>query len=106
LAEGLRRELSDPRVASVVITNVELADDLTVAKIGVRLLVGDDDPAARRSVLESLRRAGGRLRSYVAPKLDLRRAPELRFSYDSGHDASKRVEELLREIDSEPKAKE
>jgi len=28
----------------------------------------------------------------------LRRSPELRFHYDAGHDASRRVEELLEEI--------
>jgi len=33
--------------------------------------------------------------------LGLRRFPEITFEYDSGHDATRRVEELLAEIDHE-----
>jgi ribosome-binding factor A len=104
LAEALGREVSDPRLASVVITAVTISDDLSVARIGVRLLVGDDDPALRRSMMASLESATHRLRRVVAPRLRLRRAPELRFEYDTGHDATRRVEELLEEIHRSPQA--
>jgi ribosome-binding factor A len=106
LAEALSREVADPRLASVVITTVTVSDDLSVARIGVRLLVGDDDPAIRRAMVESLARATHRLRRVVAPRLRLRRAPELRFAYDTGHDASRRVEELLDEIHQAPGARD
>jgi ribosome-binding factor A len=105
LADALRREIDDPELSELVITGVEVTDDLSVARIAVRLLAGDDEPKRRR-VLKHLHRAGGRLRRAVAPRLELRRAPELSFSYDSGHDATRRVEELLAEIEREPKARE
>jgi ribosome-binding factor A len=98
LAELMRREVDDPRLAALVITTVEVTDDLMSARIGVRLLVGDDDPKARAGALKSLARGAGRLRRLVAPRLELRRSPELRFHYDTGHDASRRVEEILSEI--------
>jgi len=98
LAELMRREVDDPRLAALVITTVEVTDDLMSARIGVRLLVGDEDPKARASALKSLARGAGRLRRLVAPRLELRRSPELRFHYDTGHDASRRVEEILSEI--------
>ena len=50
LAEALGREVADPRLASVVITDVTVSDDLSVARVGVRLLVGDEDPGQRRSI--------------------------------------------------------
>jgi ribosome-binding factor A len=103
LAELMRREVDDPRLAAVVITTVEVTDDLMSARIGVRLLVGDEDPKTRAVVLKSLTRGAGRLRRLIAPRLELRRSPELRFHYDAGHDASRRVEELLHEIKSEGK---
>jgi ribosome-binding factor A len=106
LSEALRREIDDPELGELVLTSVEVTDDLSVARIGVRLLVGDEDEKKRRRVLKHLHRAGGRLRRAVAPRLELRRAPELHFAYDSGHDAARRVEELLREIEREPKADE
>jgi ribosome-binding factor A len=101
LAEALGRELADPRLASLVITNVTVSEDLSVARVYVRLLAGDEEHAQRRSTLRTLQRATGRLRRLVAPRLRLRRAPELRFEYDTGHDAARRVEELLQQIHDE-----
>ena len=101
LAELLRREVDDPRLAALVITSVDVTDDLLSARIGVRLLIGDEDPKARTAVMKSLGKGAGRLRRLIAPRLELRRSPELRFQYDAGHDASRRVEELLQEIHAE-----
>ena len=101
LADLMRREVDDPRLAAVVVTTVDVTDDLMSARIGVRLLVGDEDPKKRAGVLKALASGAGRLRRLIAPKLELRRAPELRFNYDAGHDASRRVEELLHEIKRE-----
>jgi ribosome-binding factor A len=101
LADLMRREVDDPRLAAVVVTTVDVTDDLMSARIGVRLLVGDEDPKKRAGVLKALASGAGRLRRLIAPKLELRRAPELRFNYDAGHDASRRVEELLHEIQRE-----
>jgi ribosome-binding factor A len=103
LAECLRREIDDPRLSALVLTSLEVTDDLASARVGVRLLIGDDDPKQRKAVLGRLERASGRLRRLIAPRLELRRAPELRFHYDAGHDATRRVEELLHEIESERK---
>ncbi len=103
LAELMRREVDDPRLAALVITTVDVTDDLQTARIGVRLLVGDDDPKARAAALKSLARGASRLRRLIAPRLELRRSPELRFQYDTGHDASRRVDEILNELKHDPK---
>ncbi|HEY6078738.1 MAG TPA: 30S ribosome-binding factor RbfA [Polyangiaceae bacterium] len=105
-ADVLRREVDDPRFAAVVVTGVDVSDDLMIAKIGVRLLVADDDEKQRKSIVERLRRASPRLRRVITPRLELKRAPELRFHYDTGPDAHQRVSELLREVEAEPKADE
>jgi ribosome-binding factor A len=97
-AETLQRELGDPLLSSLVVTQVQVAPDLSYARISVRLLAGDDDPKRRQAALRSLKRAGGRIRRALAPELRLRRFPELAFEYDTGHDATRRVEELLEEI--------
>jgi ribosome-binding factor A len=100
-ADVLRREVDDPRFAAVVVTGVSITDDLMIANIGVRLLVADDDEKQRRTIIERLRRAAPRLRRAITPRLELKRAPELRFHYDVGPDAQQRVSELLREVDAE-----
>ena len=100
-ADVLRREVDDPRFAAVVVTGVEVSDDLLIAKIGVRLLVADDDQRQRRDIVERLRRAAPRLRRAITPRLELKRAPELRFHYDLGPDAHRRVTDLLREVEAD-----
>jgi ribosome-binding factor A len=104
-ADALRREVDDPRFAAVVVTGVEVTDDLMIAKIGVRLLVAEDDAKQRREIVERLRRAAPRLRRAITPRLELKRAPELRFHYDTGPDAHQRVTELLREVEAERRAR-
>lgn len=86
--------LSDPRLAEVVISRIELTEDLSFARIYVRAAYGGDEKA----LLQGLDAAGGRLRAQVSRELQLRRAPELRFMYDRGVDHAERVEEILREI--------
>ena len=103
-AEVLRREVDDPRFAAVVVTKVDVSDDLLIAQIGVRLLVADDDERQRRGIVERLRRAAPRLRRVITPRLELKRAPELRFHYDVGPDAHQRVSDLLREVEQDRKA--
>jgi ribosome-binding factor A len=100
-ADVLRREVDDPRFAAVVVTGVQVTDDLMIAQIGVRLLVADDDEKQRRQIIERLRRASPRLRRVITPRLELKRAPELRFHYDVGPDAYRRVADLLKEVDAD-----
>ena len=103
-ADALRREVDDPRFAAVVVTGVEVSDDLLIAQIGVRLLVADDDERQRRDIVERLRRAATRLRRVITPRLELKRAPQLRFHYDVGPDAHRRVTDLLREVEADRQA--
>ena len=103
LAEAFSRELGDPRLSDLVITSVDVTDDLSLARVGVRSLTRDADPGQRDQVLSGLRQVAGRLRGRVGSRLRLRRTPELRFEYDTGHDALRRVEELLDEIRREPR---
>lgn len=97
----ITRELADPRLADVVVTHVGVPDDLGIAWVSVRRLIGDDDPRARQALLSALRGASARLRRALGPAVRLKRVPELRFEYDTGHDAVRRVEELLREVQDE-----
>lgn len=100
LGSALAQQLSDPRLASAVITRVELSADLQMADVRVRVLA---EPTARtiREVLEALQRASGLLRKVIAARLRTKRVPQLRFSYDQALDARARVEELLAEIEQE-----
>jgi ribosome-binding factor A len=104
LSTLLARDISDPLLTGVIITAVELPDDLSVAHVKARLLIGGDDEKKRAIAIRSLSRVANRLRKNLGSALGLRRVPELRFAYDTGIDARERVEVLLAEIDADAKA--
>lgn len=103
LTDALLRELGDRRLQNLVVTEVELPDDLGTARVLVRSLQ-EADEAERRQTMRALARVASRLRKSLAPKLRLKRVPELKFAYDVGADHARRVDELLREIESESAA--
>lgn len=101
LARLVARRVRDPRAQDVVVTRVEVTDDLRLAKVWIRTLTGAE-PAGVQAV-QALTGAAGLLRKEVTHALALRFAPELRFQWDSGQDAATRVEQLLEEIARERK---
>lgn len=105
LAESFTK-LDDPRLSALVVTGLTVTPGLEQAKVSVRLLVGDDDPRERKRVMLSLKKVTGTLRKGLGSRLRVRRLPELRFRYDDGIDNTKRVEQLLAEIDREPKGED
>ena len=101
IARLVGRELSDPRLSDLVVSNAWISADLTLAKVYFRIATTAEGPelAARRADAErALSRAAGRLRRAVTSRLGLRVAPELRFLYDEGQDARSRIDELLEEV--------
>ena len=103
LADLLAREVSDPRLAGVIVSRVELTDDLGLLTAYVRMLSGGDDEKTRGAAMRGLERASGMLRRELGSRVKTRVVPQLRFFYDEGQDRQARVDELLREIDNERK---
>ena len=92
IAGLLQRETKDPRLAQVIVTDVDLSSDLRHARILYRVLDGVADPARVQTALE---RAAGFLQGAIGRELRLRYTPELRFEFDPNPDRIKRLEELL-----------
>ncbi len=105
IARSLARDLADPRLEHAVVARVEMPDDLSLARVWVRLTAGGDDESARVRLVAGLDAAKGFLRKRVGQAVGLRRAPELRFQYDEGQDASHRIEEILHEIERDRSSK-
>jgi len=98
VADILENKLRDPRLgATVTVTDVEVTHDLSFARVYVTVL-GDEN--AREQAMETLRRASGFVRRELGGRLDLREVPEIRFEYDGSLDRGRRVEDLLRRLES------
>jgi len=79
LSELFLREVSDPRLAGVTVTQVLIDRELQHANIYVNAL-GDDE--REKEVMDGLDSASGFLRGQIAQRLDLRSAPLVHFHWD------------------------
>jgi len=97
IAGILARELEDPRLSSMVsVTDVEVTQDLSFARVFVSTLSAGEERARE---LAALQRAAGYVRHLLAPRLGLREVPELRFVHDTSIERGARVEEILRKLE-------
>ena len=92
LSELLRRGVKDPRVGNVTVTAVDVANDLSYARIHVLPFAGAH-PAEQ--VLTGLRSAAGYLRGQVARELKLRHAPRLEFHLDTAIEGAQQLTQLI-----------
>jgi ribosome-binding factor A len=98
LAEQLER-LSDPRLDLVTITGVDVARDLSRAKVFYSTLgaeTTDTSGTVGDEAAAGLRAAAPHLRSVIGRQLRIRQVPVLVFEPDPGILAGQRIEEILR----------
>jgi ribosome-binding factor A len=95
ISEIVRREIKDPRVGFVTITDAEVSPDLRHARIFFSVL-GDQE--ARQETTKALNRAAGFVRSEFAHRAQMRFVPEIRFEFDPSVERGARISELLAQV--------
>ncbi len=88
----LIREVQDPRLSGISITDVKVDRELAYADIFVSALEGN---VRSKEVLAGLRSATGYLRHALAERVDLRVFPRLRFHWDPTPERADHIEKLL-----------
>ncbi|MGL4715827.1 MAG: 30S ribosome-binding factor RbfA [Aeromonas sp.] len=78
----LQREVKDPRIGMVTVSDVDVSKDLNYAKIYVTFLQLENDSDRIKEGLLGLTEAAGYIRSLLGSAMRLRVVPELRFYYD------------------------
>ncbi len=104
----LQREVKDPRVGMVTVSDVEISRDLAYAKVFVTFLFDEDESVVERG-LEGLNKASGYIRTLVGKAMRLRIVPELRFFYDQSLVEGMRMSNLVTDVirkDQEKSTKE
>jgi ribosome-binding factor A len=95
LSELLIREISDPRLHQIFITDAKVDRELAFADIYVSAVEG----AVRSAeILQGLEHASGFLRRALAARIELRSFPRLRFHWDPTPEHADHIERLLAEI--------
>ncbi|MET0166038.1 MAG: 30S ribosome-binding factor RbfA [Vicinamibacterales bacterium] len=90
LSELIRREVKDPRLGMVTLTEVRVSKDLAYATVYYSVLGAD--PAITHEILES---AADYLRGPLGRSLGLRHSPEIRFTRDELIEKGARMSELI-----------
>ncbi|HSN73179.1 MAG TPA: 30S ribosome-binding factor RbfA [Steroidobacteraceae bacterium] len=93
LSELVRREVKDPRLGPITLTDVEVSRDLSHAKVFYAVLGGTSDPELAQAILDE---AAPLLRGPLGRALHLRHSPELRFVADDLIERGARLTDLIR----------
>ena len=92
----IRRDLKDPRIGFVSITQVRMSPDLRSARVRVSVL---GDQTQQQRTLAGLRSATGLIRHQLGRRLEnLKVSPELRFELDPSIEYAVHISKRLREI--------
>jgi ribosome-binding factor A len=94
LAEALIRDVSDPRLGFVTITDVVPSPDFAAATVYFTTLTKNQREPSRRA-LESAR---GLLQSRVGRAMRTRNTPHLEFVYDTQQDQARRISRLIDQV--------
>jgi ribosome-binding factor A len=92
LSGMLIREVSDPRLQQIFVTDVRIDRELAFADIYVSALEGTERSA---DVLAGLEAASGFLRRNLASRVELRAFPRLRFHWDPTPENADHIEKIL-----------
>ncbi len=95
LSELLIREIADPRLQQVFVTDVRVDKELAFADIYVSAMEG---VSRSQEVITGLESAGGFIRRTLSAKVELRSFPILRFHWDPTPENADHIERILASI--------
>ena len=91
LSDLIRREVRDPHVGMVTLTSVDVAPDLSHAKVFFTIL----ETGKIKETAKALQRAAGFLRSQLSHRMNMYTTPALRFVYDESVERGDRLSQLI-----------
>ena len=95
LSEMLIREISDPRLKQIYITDVKIDKELAYADVYVSAIEG---VSRSKDVLAGLESASGFIKRTLASRIELRAFPRLRFHWDVTPEHADHIEKILAEL--------
>ena len=99
LSDLFLRELNDPRLQALTVTEVSIDRELEHADVYVNAL-GDEE--RQDDVMAALAKAAGFLRRELVSRMRLRKAPQLHFHWDPRLEHVQEVEDILNNLEIPP----
>jgi len=96
----VNNKVKDPRVGFLTITDVELTNDLSHAKIFLTVLGSDKEV---ENTFKALEKATGFIKSELGSRMRLRIIPDLTFEYDESIEYGNKIERMLQDLHKKDK---
>lgn len=94
----LVEKVNDPRVKGTTLTGITLSNDLKHAKVFFSVMGEEEDIKRAQAGLDS---AKGFIKRQIGLRLNLRYTPDIIFKYDPSLKEGNRLEQILKELNSE-----
>ncbi len=91
LAQLIQREIKDPGVGFISVSDVEVTRDLAHAKVFITVFEADK----ARDTMKALQKAAGFLRRRLGHELRMRNIPELHFLHDASVETGQKMDQLI-----------
>jgi ribosome-binding factor A len=95
ISEMLIKEINDPRLHQIFITDAKVDRELAFADIYVSAVEGS---VRSSEILEGLKHASGFVRHELSSRIELRTFPRLRFHWDPTPENADHLEQLLADL--------
>lgn len=93
-------KVKDPRVGFITITDVELTNDLSQAKVFLTVLGNKKEV---NDTFKALDKAKGFIKSELGSRMRLRIVPELFFEYDESIEYGNKIEKMIQDLHKQDK---
>jgi ribosome-binding factor A len=100
ISDMLIKEISDPRLHDVYVTDVRVDRELVYADVYVSAVEGKSRAA---EIVQGMESANGYLRRALSSRVDLRSFPRLRFHWDPTPEHADHIEQILAQLREEKK---
>ncbi|MDU0499281.1 30S ribosome-binding factor RbfA [Staphylococcus haemolyticus] len=91
----VNNKVKDPRVGFITITDVDLTNDLSQAKVYLTVLGSEKEV---NDTFKALDKAKGFIKSELGSRMRLRIVPELFFEYDESFEYGNKIEKMIQDL--------
>ena len=95
LMDIINNKVKDPRIGFITITDVQLTNDLSLAKVYLTVLGNDKEV---EDTFKALEKAKGFIKSELGSRMRLRIIPDLQFEYDHSIEYGNKIEKMIQDV--------
>ncbi len=94
IADIIMRRIKDPRIGFVTVTDVEMTEDLKIARVFISILK-EEEPGLSMDIINA---AKGMIRVELSKRIRVKFIPSLEFRTDSSIETGSRIDQLLKDL--------